>query len=244
MLTFLRKIRKSLIDSGRSRKYLLYAIGEIGLVVIGILLALQINNWNENRKKQIAEQESIDKFVLLLEIDSILFSQYLQSLDTYKVIYDELFEMIVNGNKEVDLVNPEFIRAGVAYFPVTIDYNQEITSQISNDSVRDKVIKYFHIEKRVNVGFEEFKTVIKDRMRIFLAQKEIHDLAKWYTTIEDPRTQFINREDLITLSKDGQFQQLLLEASIKLRYFESLLEDLLEYNNYLRDFLSGQKKGE
>tara|TARA_Y100000385_G_C13099534_1_gene643585 strand:- start:2936 stop:3121 length:186 start_codon:yes stop_codon:yes gene_type:complete len=50
MLTLLRKIRKSLIDSGSSRKYLLYAIGEIALVVIGILIALQINNWNESRK--------------------------------------------------------------------------------------------------------------------------------------------------------------------------------------------------
>ncbi len=50
MLTFLRKIRKSLISSGDSRKYILYAIGEILLVMIGILLAMQVNNWNESRK--------------------------------------------------------------------------------------------------------------------------------------------------------------------------------------------------
>jgi len=50
MFTFLRKIRKSLIDSGSKRKYLLYALGEIALVVIGILIALQINNWNEKSK--------------------------------------------------------------------------------------------------------------------------------------------------------------------------------------------------
>lgn len=53
MLTFLRRIRRSLIDSGATRKYLIYAIGEIALVVIGILIALQINNWNEGRKTQI-----------------------------------------------------------------------------------------------------------------------------------------------------------------------------------------------
>jgi len=50
MLTFLRKIRKSLIESVSTRKYILYAIGEIALVVIGILIALQINNWNEAQK--------------------------------------------------------------------------------------------------------------------------------------------------------------------------------------------------
>ncbi len=57
MLTFLRKIRRSLIESGSTRRYLLYAIGEIALVVIGILIALQINTWNEQRKKRITERE-------------------------------------------------------------------------------------------------------------------------------------------------------------------------------------------
>jgi len=51
MLTFFRRIRKGLLASGATSKYLLYAIGEIALVVIGILIALQINNWNEDRKK-------------------------------------------------------------------------------------------------------------------------------------------------------------------------------------------------
>ena len=50
MLTFFRSIRKGLLEGGRTSKYLLYAIGEIALVVIGILIALQINNWNESRK--------------------------------------------------------------------------------------------------------------------------------------------------------------------------------------------------
>jgi hypothetical protein len=53
MLTFFRRIRKGLIEGGATSKYLLYAIGEIALVVIGILIALQINNWNEDRKKNL-----------------------------------------------------------------------------------------------------------------------------------------------------------------------------------------------
>jgi len=57
MLTFLRKLRKSLIDAGATRKYLLYAAGEILLVMIGILLALQVNNWNEWRKERMKENE-------------------------------------------------------------------------------------------------------------------------------------------------------------------------------------------
>ncbi|MBO0329850.1 DUF6090 family protein [[Muricauda] lutisoli] len=50
MIKFFRNIRKSLLNEGKTGKYLKYALGEIILVVIGILIALQINNWNENRK--------------------------------------------------------------------------------------------------------------------------------------------------------------------------------------------------
>lgn len=64
MLGFLRKVRKSLIlsmskkgGSGNAKKYTFYAIGEIALVVIGILIALQVNNWNQNRLEAKEEKE-------------------------------------------------------------------------------------------------------------------------------------------------------------------------------------------
>ena len=50
-----KNIRRSLIDQQNLKKYLLYAIGEILLVMIGISLAFQLDNWNENRVKQDAE---------------------------------------------------------------------------------------------------------------------------------------------------------------------------------------------
>ena len=66
MLTFLRKIKRSLVESGSARKYLLYAIGEITLVVIGILIALQINNWNEWRKDRKKEKEILTELAVTL----------------------------------------------------------------------------------------------------------------------------------------------------------------------------------
>ena len=57
MLNFLRKLRRSNTKAG----YIKYALGEIILVVIGILIAVNINNWNESRKEKIREKQLLEK---------------------------------------------------------------------------------------------------------------------------------------------------------------------------------------
>ena len=52
MIQFFRKIRQTFLMEKKTSQYLKYALGEILLVVIGILIALQINNWNEARKQE------------------------------------------------------------------------------------------------------------------------------------------------------------------------------------------------
>ncbi|MBB4077993.1 hypothetical protein GGR28_000594 [Lewinella aquimaris] len=66
MLKFFRRIRRKLINDGNLKRYAIYAVGEIILVVIGILIALQINNWNENQKTKAVESK------ILLEIEKNL----------------------------------------------------------------------------------------------------------------------------------------------------------------------------
>ena len=73
MLHYLRNIRKKLIIQENVRKYLLYSIGEILLVVIGILIALQINNWNEARKLRASEQNILQnlKSELIINLEQL-----------------------------------------------------------------------------------------------------------------------------------------------------------------------------
>jgi hypothetical protein len=66
MIKFFRKIRQKLLKENKYSKYLTYAIGEIILVVIGILIALSINNWNENRKTE--EKRRIHYRQLLVDL--------------------------------------------------------------------------------------------------------------------------------------------------------------------------------
>ena len=72
MIKFFRKIRQNLLSEGKTGKYLKYAIGEIVLVMIGILLALQINNWNEIQKMNKWEHR------FLIDLKSELKSNLLQ----------------------------------------------------------------------------------------------------------------------------------------------------------------------
>jgi hypothetical protein len=69
MIKFFRHIRQRLLTENKFSKYLLYAIGEIFLVVVGILIALQINNWNELRKTHLQDLEFLNNLKVELSID-------------------------------------------------------------------------------------------------------------------------------------------------------------------------------
>ena len=80
MIKLFRNIRKTLINEGKTTNYLKYAIGEIVLVVIGILIALQVNNWNENRKQNIQKNILIQSIVSDLKMDTLMINQTLTIL--------------------------------------------------------------------------------------------------------------------------------------------------------------------
>jgi hypothetical protein len=73
-------IRQKLLQSGKLKSYAAYALGEISLVMIGILLALQINNWNEERKDRIKENKVLAS---LLEDFRYSQSKIKKALDQY-----------------------------------------------------------------------------------------------------------------------------------------------------------------
>jgi len=71
MIKFYRRIRQNLLSKGKTGKYLKYAIGEIILVVIGILIALQINNWNQQHQQKNEELRQLKALKLEFEKNSI-----------------------------------------------------------------------------------------------------------------------------------------------------------------------------
>jgi len=80
MIKFFRKIRQKTLTENKFGKYLTYAIGEIILVVIGILIALQINNWNEFKKSQKKEALLIGQVISDAKADSLFFQTRISTL--------------------------------------------------------------------------------------------------------------------------------------------------------------------
>ena len=102
MLTFFRRIRKGLVDGGATRKYLFYAVGEIALVVIGILIALQVNNWNETRKTEVRTEQ------LRKESAMAIYADLHSDLANFDLFIEQLEIQYQSGTKVLHFYeNPE-----------------------------------------------------------------------------------------------------------------------------------------
>jgi len=107
MIKFFRHIRKSILIKNKTGKYLKYAIGEILLVMIGILLALQVNNWNEQRKSN--KQESLLLRQLHLDVNSNL-NEVLELNKRLQINKLGIDSLIVRINKKhYDVMVPVFL---------------------------------------------------------------------------------------------------------------------------------------
>ena len=76
MIKFFRKIRYNLMSENKTGKYFKYAIGEIILVVIGILIALSINSWNQNRLDQLDKKEILSKLQIEFQANKNILQDY------------------------------------------------------------------------------------------------------------------------------------------------------------------------
>ena len=147
MIKFFRKIRLKLLNEGKTSRYFKYAIGEIALVMIGILLALQVNNWNETTKIKTFEKEILTLIDQNLERDSVLLS--IERLKTVEAITytDRLLEQVAlkNYNDSLNnwmgkIISFERFKSQSSAFEVLKSKGIEI---ISNNELQLALISYY-----------------------------------------------------------------------------------------------------
>ena len=136
MLSLLRKTRRSLINSSGVQKYILYAFGEIALVVIGILIAIQINNWNSRRIDKGIGQSYLLNLKTNSEKESKLLDIFIHRASSYVQKVDS-----ISAANQGNLSIPDLDNIGIGrqtYF-LTNDTYQEIVSNGHLDLLPDVI---------------------------------------------------------------------------------------------------------
>ena len=165
MLRFFRVIREQLIKQGKVRTYLLYALGEILLVVIGILIALQVNNWNEERKTIELKNNLLAtvKSDLNKDIDQLqIVRSDLKNKDEYGMYLMGYF----NSDKDASEFDISLLRRGFMdsndigeFFPVQLGYIELISTgainRIEDDSLKQLLFDHYEISVRERGEFEQ-----------------------------------------------------------------------------------------
>lgn len=114
MIKFFRHIRQRMIKENKISKYILYAIGEIVLVVIGILIALQINNWNEGRKDKDLVRTRLSELVQDLELDRGHFKYHLDLASEENHRIDSILNILSAETADQDALM-DMIRQGYGF---------------------------------------------------------------------------------------------------------------------------------
>lgn len=104
MIKFFRKIREKMLAENKFSRYLLYAIGEIVLVVIGILMALQVNTWNQNRLNSKIEKQLLQAIQLKMKYNRF---QYETGYIRYNEVIKASTQLIQISTKQITSINPK-----------------------------------------------------------------------------------------------------------------------------------------
>ena len=149
MIKFFRKIRYDLMEKNKTGKYLKYAIGEIVLVMIGILLALQINNWNERRKLKINDLQLCKELLNDAIADSAFYDSRRAGLNELKATVNYILEKPELRKPDsiiTELVNEgdHFLTyIGFRYLSNVVSNRKNSIQELQSKSVINALRRYF-----------------------------------------------------------------------------------------------------
>ena len=223
MIKFFRKIRQNLLMENKTSKYFKYAIGEIVLVVIGILIALQINNWNEHTKLLQLEKTYYCKIAEDLQVDIKNIDSSMVSIDVRIKSTERLLKNLLKIKKDKAVIFKDFIPTFRYYkFIPTKAAITDITSSgkletLRNQKLKKRILshyteqdnalqiisindngridKLFNIENYSDLGFQE----LPEYQNIFDAElQELLSSKQWQQNPNDEF--FVQIKDIMILN--------------------------------------------
>lgn len=212
MIKFFRKIRQRLLTENKFSKYLLYAIGEIVLVVVGILIALSVNNLNEYQKERETEVKVLKEVVENLEANILR----LQSM----------IERCNNDNKSANII--------ISIFDKNLAYSDSLGRHFHyalNRVDEESFLSYVGYESLKNVGFEIIQNNELKKEIINLFEGSYLDLKAKYVRSGDLDPEIIKfrQQHFLVRTVPGQGRRFIpidYDSLIKNKQFESRLIEL------------------
>ena len=214
MITLFRRIREKLINSGSITKYLLYAVGEILLVVIGILIALQVNNWNEERKRVIEEivilnilQEDME--TAKAQSEEYIIYEELNKQALMNVLTADSLEAILNS-EQADSLFQNVIWVANFRVPVISAYNDlknsGKTGLIRSQKIREQL-------STLDMNISNLLTLLDDRLTV--QQNRIDDIATYKVNYLKLLTAIRDDFDQITVGPANNYKSLMEDQEVR-----------------------------
>ncbi|WP_104734374.1 DUF6090 family protein [Hanstruepera ponticola] len=220
MIKFFRKIRQNLLSEGKTGKYLKYAIGEIILVVIGILIALQINNFNQKSQ----EKDQLEASLMLMQLNlkedineiekQILYNQsVLEAVDyTFQIISKQTESKNISYQKIGDIAREK------AYYSVSTALKSMESGGhfkwIQDNKLKELIYKYYSFSERFSKIIEINNQFAREEIEGFAYRS--WDLNNFMTGVNPygkDRIPRINNRNVILESVE--FENILLGRQLK-----------------------------
>lgn len=257
MIKFFRNIRQSLLQEGKTSKYFKYAGGEIILVVIGILIALQINNWNEQRKDSVKENQIVKS----------LYNEFLENFNYTEERTQELFSfvegsgkhlLVLCSNKHTDISSDSLLTliyntflAAPAYSPKVSTFNRIINNEEFNLMQRDtlktllnqyqSILDFTYITNGYLLDYEQdFLKYSQDKFGgIAFGKKSAFSIHKdLFNSIPSSNLTF-NPDDIVS---DISFENQVIKHLLWYGYTINRLTELQELNQTIRNYIDKHYK--
>ncbi len=214
MINFFRNIRKQYADDNRPIKYMRYAIGEIVLVVIGILIALSINTWNENRKDEQTviiylkdlKKELTEQVQSLQSVYIDRFDKKIEGLKLARSYYEGSFEITDTLNFLSSITYGAAASLGILRFNHNVFESLKSTGNIGliESSLRNKIMRHYNYSNLVS-------TLSKDQSNNY--QNLINSFRPFNTNKPGFISKFDQVKMLQALKTDYFIQQTNIELS-------------------------------
>ena len=201
MIKFFRRIRFDLMKTGKTSKYIKYAIGEIILVVIGILIALSINNWNEARKLNIKETIYLNGLKADLEQSQLALTRVIKKTGRISRNADTLVTMIKKNTETLNAIQIDTFSRASSGFTVFMPSEGVINDIIGSGKL--DMIKNNELRKKI-ASWEADLRMIRENENISkeIAIKYTDHTSQYFdivngkfnetTFLNDKRSEFLN----------------------------------------------------